>query len=68
MLTLHGHFDGKVVILDEPAEIAPNTKVTILAPTARENEQVLTQEFSKASEAAFQKIWDNSLDADYDRL
>ena len=29
MLEIHGHFDGKQILLDEPCEIKPNTKVIV---------------------------------------
>ena len=68
MKTLNGHFDGKVVVLDEPADLEPNTKVKVIAPSADENERSLVSDFARASQATFQKIWDNPLDADYDHL
>lgn len=34
----------------------------------REQERRLTQTMTRASEAAFAKVWDNPDDADYDRL
>ena len=68
MKTLNGHFDGKVVVLDEPANLEPNTQVKIIAPGAGENERALVNDFAQASQATFQKLWDNPLDADYDRL
>ena len=68
MQTLNGHFDGKVVVLDEPANLEPNTQVKIIAPGAGENERALVNDFAQASQATFQKLWDNPLDADYDRL
>jgi hypothetical protein len=68
MQTLSGHFDGKVVILDEPVNLAPNTKVTVIAPRSGEIEKALVSDFASASAPAFERIWDNPLDADYDRL
>ena len=66
MQTLSAHFDGRVIVLDEPAQLKPNAKVTVLAPDA--NDDGLTEACARLSEPAFQKIWDNPLDADYDRL
>jgi hypothetical protein len=66
--TLNGHFDGRVIILDEPAGLKPNTKVKVIALGPGEADGALTDEFARLSEPAFQKIWDNSLDAEYDRL
>lgn len=68
MRTFYGHFDGKVIVLDEPADLEPNTRVRIIAPGGGEDDRVLVNDFAIASQAAFQKIWDNPLDADYDRL
>ena len=36
MLEIHGHFDGTQVLLDEPCELKPNTKVII---TVVENDE-----------------------------
>ena len=63
--TITGHFDGKVIVLDEPADLKPNDKVKVIAPDADEE---LVRDFARLSEPAFQKIWDNPLDADYDKL
>ena len=62
--TLNAHFDGKVVVLDEPADLKPNDKVKVIAP---ERDDAVS-DFARLSEPAFQKIWDNPLDADYDKL
>ena len=66
MQTLNAHFDGRFIVLDEPARLKPNAKVTVLAPDA--NDDDLTDWCARLSEPVFQKIWDNPLDADYDRL
>jgi len=68
MQTLNGHFDGKVVVLDEPIDLAPNTKVKVIAPVGGGIELELANSFASISGPAFEKIWDNQLDADYDRL
>ena len=67
MKTLNAHFDGKVIILDEPIVLKPNTKVKVLAPEPGE-ETALSDEFAALSGPAFKKIWDNPLDAAYDKL
>jgi hypothetical protein len=67
MKTFNGHFDGKVIVLDEPADLQPNTKVKIIAPASRDTSGLAT-DFAVLSEPAFKKIWDNPLDADYDAL
>ena len=66
MQTLNAHFDGQFIVLDEPAQLKRNAKVTVLAPDADDNG--LADACARLSEPAFQKIWDNPLDADYDRL
>lgn len=66
MQTLNAHFDGRFIVLDEPARLKPNTKVTVIAPDAEEDG--LAANCAKLSEPAFKQIWDNPLDADYDRL
>jgi hypothetical protein len=65
MQTLSGHYDGQFIVLDEPARLKPNAKVTVLAPDANDD---LVDGFARLSEATFRTIWDNPLDADYDRL
>jgi hypothetical protein len=65
--TFNGHSDGKVIVLDEPADLVPNTKVKIIAPT-RGTRSELAAEFAVLSESVFHKIWDNPLDAEYDSL
>ena len=68
MKTLTAHFDGTHVVLDEPTDLKPNTKVHVIVPENGESEADLVQVCSRLSEAAFEKIWDNPLDADYDKL
>ncbi len=65
MRTLNAHFDGKFVVLDEPARLKPNAKVTVLAPDANDDP---ANGCARLSESTFQKVWDNPLDADYDHL
>ncbi|HZL12676.1 MAG TPA: hypothetical protein VFC85_00895 [Verrucomicrobiae bacterium] len=66
MQTLNAHFDGKFIVLDEPAQLKPNAKVKVIAPDfGNEN---LTDGCTRLSEPVFNKIWDNPLDGDYDRL
>jgi hypothetical protein len=66
MQTLNAHFDGRVIVLDEPARLKLNAKVKVLAPDAED--EALTDGCAHLSEPVFKKIWDNPLDADYDRL
>jgi hypothetical protein len=64
MRTFDAHFDGKVIVLDEPAQLKPYAKVKVIAADADD----LVEDFARLSEPTFQKIWDNPLDADYDKL
>jgi len=66
MQTWNAHFDGRFIVLDEPARLKPNDKVTVIAPDA--DDDGLADDCARLSESVFQKIWDNPLDADYDRL
>jgi len=66
MKTLTGHFDGKHVVLDEPVTLKPNTKVQIIVPESSNAE--LVESYARISEPTFHRIWDNPLDAEYDKL
>ncbi len=68
MRTLTGHFDGKHIVLDEPAELAPNTQVSIIVPDQEESATEVVEPCSRLSEPTFRRVWDNPLDADYDKL
>ncbi len=68
MKALSGHFDGKYVVLDEPAALKPNTKVKVIAVEGADGDGDLAREYARLSEATFSKIWDNPLDAEYDKL
>jgi hypothetical protein len=63
--TLNAHFDGRFIVLDEPARLKLNDKVTVLAPDA--DNDGLSEACARLSEPVFQKIWENPLDADYSR-
>jgi len=64
--TLNAHFDGRFVVLDESSQLKPNDKVKVLAPDT--DNDGLADGCARLSESVFKKIWDNPLDADYDRL
>ena len=66
--TLNAHFDGKYIVLDEPAELKPNAKVKVIALDAHDADASLADDFARLSEPTFRAIWDNPLDADYDHL
>ncbi|MGI8965200.1 MAG: hypothetical protein ACR2H1_03820 [Limisphaerales bacterium] len=63
MRTLDAHFDGKFIVLDEPAELKLNAKLKVIAPEA---DDFVARDFARLSAPVFQKIWDNPLDADFD--
>jgi len=65
MKAWNAHFDGKFIVLDEPSSLQPNAKVKVI-PADESSD--LVGEFTRMSEPVFQKIWDNPLDADYDKL
>jgi hypothetical protein len=66
--TLNAHFDGKFIVLDEPARLKPNAKVKVITADADYVDGGLAGEFARLAEPAFRAIWDNPLDADYDHL
>jgi hypothetical protein len=65
MRALNAHFDGKFIVLDEPARLKTNAKVKVIAVDETDD---LAGDFARLSEPAFQKIWNNPLDADYDKF
>ena len=67
---MDAHFDGRQIVLDEPVELTANTKLKVIFPEQGESfsEHELSQWFSRLSEPAFAKVWDNTLDAEYDKL
>ena len=68
MRTLNAHFDGKHIVLDEPIDLKPDTRVRVVVPEIGETDAEIVQICARMSEPAFKKIWDNPLDADYDKL
>ena len=66
MRALNAHFDGQFIVLDEPARLKLNARVTVIAPDT--DDDGLANDCARLSEPVFNKIWDNPLDADYDRL
>lgn len=66
--TLNGHFDGKHIVLDDPVALKPNTRVRIITVEDGSPDVDIIRGCARLSESVFQKIWDNPLDADYDKL
>ena len=68
MKTLNGHFDGKYIVLDDSVALKPNTRVKIIPVENGLTDADIVGGCARLSESVFQKIWDNPLDADYDKL
>lgn len=68
MKTMNGHFDGQHIVLDESVALAPNTRVKVITVEENSTEAEMIRGCARLSESVFQKIWDNPLDADYDKL
>jgi len=67
--TLSAHFDGKNIVLDEPVRLKPNTKVhVVVSEEDGRTATALIESCARLSEPTFRTVWDNSLDADYDKL
>lgn len=65
---LSGHFDGEHIVLDKPADLRPNTKVSIIVPEHDEPATEIVESCARLSGPILRKIWDNPLDAEYDKL
>ena len=68
MKTHNAHFDGKVVVLDEPAQLKPNAKVKVIASDEDSTDDSLVSGCARLSEPAFRAIWDNDADDVYNEL
>ena len=44
MRAIRAHFDGRVIILDEPIELAPDTEVTVWVQSTPEEEARIAQQ------------------------
>jgi hypothetical protein len=67
MKAIKAHYDGHVIVPEEPVNLPVDTPVRVLLPD--ENDSVaLTKAFANISEASFSRIWDNDEDAAYDKL
>ncbi len=67
MKAIKAHYDGRVVVPEEPVDLPANTPVRVLIPEADETVEI-SKLFAKLSEASFNRIWDNEEDAAYDKL
>ncbi len=73
LTTVPAHFDGSQIRLDVKAKLKPGTRllITILDESVlddKESNEALVRDAMKASEAAFDRVWDNDKDAAYDLL
>ncbi len=73
LTTVPAHFDGSQIRLDVKAKLKPGTRllITILDESVlddKESNEALVRDAMKASEAAFDRVWDNDEDAAYDLL
>jgi len=67
MKAIKAHYDGRVVVLEEPIDLPVNTPVRVLVPEADES-VAIAKAFANLSEPSFSRIWDNDDDAGYDKL
>ena len=49
IVTLQAHFDGKQILLDEPYELAPNTKLVVSVIQMQDEEREDSTRFSLAN-------------------
>jgi hypothetical protein len=67
MKAIKAHYDGRVVVPEEPVNLPVNTPVQVLVPDADDSVDI-TKDFASLSETSFSRIWDNDEDAAYDKL
>jgi hypothetical protein len=68
MKTMDGHFDGQHIVLDDAVALKTDARVKVIAIEHGSEETEMIRACARLSESVFQKIWDNPLDADYDKL
>lgn len=68
MKAIKAHYDGRVIVPEEPVDLPANTPVRVLVPEADDDAAVITKAFAQLSEPSFSRIWDNDEDAAYDKL
>ena len=67
MKAIKAHYDGHVVVPEEPIDLPVNTPVRVLVLDADESVAIV-KAFANLSEPSFDQIWDNDEDAAYDKL
>ena len=70
MKTVDAHFDGKQIVLEEPVKLTAQTRIKVIVAEEGESfsDADVSQWFMRLSEPVFAKVWDNALDAEYDKL
>lgn len=68
--TVEAIYERGKILLPEPLSLPEKSpvRVTIESDVAAEIHEGITRDFARVAEPSFQKIWDNPLDADYDKL
>jgi hypothetical protein len=66
MVALKARFDGKKIVMPKAVPVLPPGEVIVIFPDAAEAGE--SQDWMKAQESAFAKVWDNDEDAAYDDL
>lgn len=64
IITLQAHFDGRQILLDEPYELEPNTKLVVSLIDMKDEADF----WQAASSASLDDIWDNAEDDVYAEL
>ena len=67
MKAIKAHYDGQVVVPEEPLDLPVNTAVRVLVPDTDDSVEII-KGFASLSESSFSVIWDNDEDAAYDKL
>lgn len=67
MKAIKAHYDGQVIVPEEPVDLPANTPVRVLVPDGDDSAATI-EAFANLSEASFSRIWDNDEDAAYDKL
>ena len=68
MKAIKAHYNGYVIVPEEPVDLPANTPVRVLVPEVDDDAAVITEAFAQLSETSFSRIWDNDEDAAYDKL
>ena len=66
MLAMKSKFDGEKISVPEELRGMPPVEVIIVVE--EDGKQIATNSLLKAQEDALRKVWDNTGDADYDKL